>query len=75
VELFVAYTAEVFFTDAAMCMNLIVFVQQSDILRYFLVIEIFYCANTIAFNMPAGNFRKGLTGLIELQNELLLEKG
>jgi len=48
---FVGDTAGAFFTDAAMCMNLIVFVQHSDILRYFSVIEIFYCANTIAFHM------------------------
>jgi len=52
VEFFVTYAAEVFFTDAAMCMNLIVFVQQSDIPRYFLVIEIFCCANAVAFHMP-----------------------
>jgi len=49
VELFVAYTAGVCFTDTAMC---ITFVQDGDILRYFSVIEIFYCANTIAFHMP-----------------------
>ena len=59
-ELFVAYTAEVIFTDAAMCMNLMVFVQQSDILRYFLVIEIFYCANTIAFHMPDWKISEGV---------------
>jgi len=63
VELFVAYTAEIFFTDAAMCMNLIVFVQQSDNLRYFLVIEIFYCANTIAFHMPDWKISEGVDRL------------
>ena len=62
-ELFVAYTAEIFFTDAAMCMNLIVFVQQSDNLRYFLVIEIFYCANTIAFHMPDWKISEGVDRL------------
>jgi len=59
VEFFVAYTAEVFFTDAAMCMNLIIFVQQSDNQRYFVVIEIFYCANTIACHMPYWKFSEG----------------
>jgi len=63
VVLFVAYTAEVFLTDAAMCMNLIVFVQQSDILRQFLVIEIFYCANTIAFHMPDWKILEGVDRL------------
>jgi len=63
VELFVVYTAEVFFTDAAMCMNLIVFVQHSDILRYFLVIEIFYCANTITFHMPDWKISEGVDRL------------
>jgi len=51
VELFVSYTAGVSLTDAAMCMNLIIFVKQSDIVCYFLVIEIFYCPNKIAFHM------------------------
>jgi len=63
VELYLAYMAEVFFTDAAMCMNLIVFVQQSDILRYFLVTEIFYCANTIAFHMLDWKISEGVDRL------------
>jgi len=63
VELFVAYTAEVFFTDAAICMNLIVFLQQSDILHYFLVIDIIYCANTTAFHMPDWKISEGVDRL------------
>jgi len=55
--------AEVFFTDAAMCMNLIVFVQESGILRYFLVNKIFCCANTIAFHMPDWKISEGVNRL------------
>jgi len=51
VELFVACTVGVSLTDAAMCINLIVFVKNSDIVHYFLVIEIFYWANVTAFHM------------------------
>ena len=41
-------------TDAAIRINLnkSVFVHHSDIVRYFFVIVIFYCANTTAFHMP-----------------------
>ena len=67
-ELFVAYTVEVLFADAAMCMNLIVFVQQSDILHYFLVIEIFYCANTIAFHIPDWKISEGVDRLYFVAN-------
>jgi len=33
-----------------------VFVQHSDIVYYFFVIVIFYCANTTAFHMPDCKF-------------------
>jgi len=59
VELFETYTAGVSLTDAAMCMNLEVFVKHSDIVRYFLVIEIFYCANTTAFHMSDWKISEG----------------
>jgi len=36
-----------------------VFVQRRDIVRYFLVIVIFYCANTTAFHMPDWKFLEG----------------
>jgi len=53
------YTARVSLTDAAMCMNLIrVFVEHSDV-RYFLVIVIFYCANTTAFHMSDWKMSEG----------------
>jgi len=42
-----------------MWMNLIVFVKNSDIVRYFLVIEILYCANATAFHMPDWTFSEG----------------
>jgi len=47
VELFVSYTSGFSLTDAAMCMNLIVFVKHSDIVFYFFVIEILYCAKDL----------------------------
>jgi len=50
VELFLPYMAGVSLTDAAMFMNLIVFVKHSDIVCYFLVIEILYCAKTTALH-------------------------
>ena len=59
-ELFVTYTAGVSLTDAAMCMNLIVFVKHSDFIGYFLVIEIFYCVNTTAFHMPDWKISEGV---------------
>ena len=40
-----------------------VLVQHSDIVRYFIVIVIFYCANTTAFYMFDWNFRKGVVRL------------
>jgi len=40
-----------------------VFVQHIDIVCYFSVIVIFYCANTTAFHMPDWNFRKGVDTL------------
>ena len=43
-------TVWVSLTDAAMCISLI-FVKHSDIVRYFLDIVIFDCANTTAFPM------------------------
>ena len=36
-----------------------VFVEHSDIVRYFLVIVIFYCANTTAFHMHEWKFLEG----------------
>jgi len=60
VELFVAYMAGVSLTDAAMCMNLIVLVKHSGIISYFLVIEIFYCANTTAFHLPDWKILEGI---------------
>ena len=48
--------------------------QHGDSLRYFSVIEIFYCANTIAFHMTNSKFRKGVNRLNLVANELLLEK-
>jgi len=45
------YTARISLTNAAICMNLInESVRHSDITRYFLVIVIFYFANTTAFH-------------------------
>jgi len=38
-------------------------VQFSDIVCYFLVIVIFYCANTAAFHMPDWNFGKEIAKL------------
>jgi len=52
VEFFVSYTAGASLTNAVMCMNLLIFVKHSDVVCYFLVIEIFYCTNTAAFHMP-----------------------
>jgi len=47
------YKARVSLTDAAMCMTLNeFFVQHTDGVRYFLVIVVFYCANTTAVHMP-----------------------
>jgi len=63
VELFVWYTAGVSLTDAAICMNLIIFVKHGDIVCYFLVIEIFYCANTTAFHMPDWKISEGVDRL------------
>ena len=40
-----------------------VFVQHSDIVNYFLIIVIFYCANATAFHMPDWKFRKGVVRL------------
>ena len=59
VELFVSYTARVFLADAAMCMNLIVFVKHSDIVCYFLVIEILYCAKATALHVPDWKISEG----------------
>ena len=36
-----------------------VLVQHSDVVRYFIVIVIFYCANTTAFHMPDWKFSEG----------------
>jgi len=51
------------FTDAAMCMNFRIFVNlkhsDTDIVRYFLVLQIFYCANTTAFHMPEWKISEG----------------
>jgi len=59
VELFLPYTAGVSLTDAAMCMNLIVFVKHSDIVCYFLIIEILYCAKATALHMPDWKILEG----------------
>jgi len=43
--------------------NKLVIVPHSDIVSYFLVIAVFYCANTTALHMPyclTGNFWKGV---------------
>ena len=40
-----------------------VLVQHSDIVRYFIVIVIFYCANTTAFHMSDWKFSKGVVRL------------
>ena len=40
-----------------------VLVQHSDILRYFIVIVIFYCANTTAFHMSDWKFSEGVVRL------------
>jgi len=37
--------------------------QHSDIVRYFLVIVIFYFANTTAFHIPGWKFSEGGVGL------------
>ena len=58
VELFVSYTAGVSLY-AAMCMNLIVFVKHSDIVCYFLVIEILYCVMATALHMPDWKISEG----------------
>jgi len=60
VEQFVSYTAGVSLTDAAMCMNLIVFVKHSDIVCYFLVIEILNCAMATALHMPDWKISEGV---------------
>jgi len=52
VELFVSYTTGLSLTNAAMCMNLIVFIKHSDIVCYFLVIEILYYPKTTTLHMP-----------------------
>ena len=52
------YTARVSLTDAAMCMNLIN--KSLFTVRSFLVIVIFYCANTTAFHMPDLEFLEGV---------------
>ena len=51
------HTPRVSVTDAAMGMNLInESVQNSDIVSYFLVIVIFYCANTTELHMHDWKF-------------------
>jgi len=40
-----------------------VFVQESDMVSYFFVIVIFYCASTTAFLCLTGNFRNGVIRL------------
>jgi len=50
-------TARVSLTDAAMCMDLTN--EHSDVVRYFIVIVIFYCANTTAFHMSDWKFSEG----------------
>ena len=59
VELFVSYTAGVSLTDAAMCMNFVVFVKHSDIACYILVIEILYCAMATALHMSDWKISEG----------------
>jgi len=59
VELFVSYMVGVSLTDAAICMNLIVFVKLSDIVCYFLVIEILYCTKATALHMPDWKISEG----------------
>jgi len=60
VELFVSCTTGVSLTNAAMCMNSIVFVKHSDhIVCYFLVIEIVYCAKATALHMPDWKISQG----------------
>ena len=59
VDLFVSYMAGVFLTDAAMCVNLIIFVKHSDIVCYFLVIEILYCAKATTLRMPDWKISEG----------------
>jgi len=51
-----------------------IFVKHSDIVRYYLDIVIFYCANTTAFTMPDWKISEGVDRLIELQIGSLLEK-
>jgi len=57
------YIAQVSITDAAMCMNLINEFLLSIVISlcYFLVIVIFYCANTTAFHMS--DWKKGVDRL------------
>jgi len=59
VELFVSYTEGVSLTDAAVCMNLIVFVKHSDIVCYFLVTEILYCAKATVLHMSDWKISEG----------------
>jgi len=59
VELLVSYTAGDSLTDAAMCMNLVVFVKHSDIVCYFLITEILYCAKATALHMPDWKISEG----------------
>jgi len=40
-----------------------IFVRRSDIVRYFLVIVIFYCANTTAFPMSDWKISEGVDRL------------
>ena len=59
VEPFVSCTAGVSLTDAAMCRNLIEFAKHSDIVCYFLIIEILYCAKATALHMPDRKISQG----------------
>jgi len=58
------YTAQVSFTDAGVCMNLTnESLLHSDTVRYFVLIVIFYCANTPALHMPDWEFSEGVVTL------------
>jgi len=57
-------TVRVSFTHAAMCINFINdFCKHSDIVRSFLDIVIFYCANTTAFPMSDWKISEGVDRL------------
>jgi len=46
-------------------------VQHSDIVRYFLVILSFYCANKTALHMPGWTFSEGVVSLNQWYSNVL----